>query len=70
MAQGEPPAALYDFLYKDSNRIVSYYAQLFGGRLSSLEETGAERSTSEKSAKLNAPIIGGELKSAEEITWA
>jgi len=42
----EQTGALYDFLYRDSNRIASYYAQLFGGRLSSFEETFGGRLSS------------------------
>ena len=43
MEQIEQADELYDFLYKDANRIASYYAQIFKGRLSSLEKTATER---------------------------
>jgi hypothetical protein len=35
----ERPDALYDFLYKDIGRIASYYAQVFRGRLTGVEES-------------------------------
>jgi hypothetical protein len=47
----EQPDALYDFLYRDSSRITSYYAQLFGGHLTSHEVTEGERDGSSKVLK-------------------
>jgi len=62
MEQGEPPAALYDFLYRDSGRIASYYAQVFNGRLSPLEQTATDRTSEDKGAKLDIHIASGDLK--------
>ena len=42
MEQEEEVVTLYDFLYRDLSRIASYYAQIFHGRLSGLEETDGE----------------------------
>src|SRR5262249_30236342 len=61
-------AALYDFLYRDSNRIASYYAQLFSGRLSSIEETDATRESQDKDIKGDAKIVSGGLKWVKEAT--
>jgi hypothetical protein len=36
------PGELYDFLYRDPERIASYYAQLWNGRLLSVEESVSE----------------------------
>ncbi|BDI28022.1 hypothetical protein CCAX7_000730 [Capsulimonas corticalis] len=58
----EPAVALYDYLYKDSARISSYYAQLFSGRLSSLEETDTDSSGVDRGAKLDAHLVGGDIK--------
>ena len=66
MEQGEPPAALYDFLYRDSGRIASYYAQIFIGRLPSLEQTATDRTSEDKGAKLDIHIASGDLKHTSE----
>jgi hypothetical protein len=54
--------ALYDFLYRDSNRIGSLYAQIFGGKLSSFEQSKSEREATDKSAKLGVSGSGFEGK--------
>lgn len=67
MEQEEPRAALYDFLYRDSSRIASYYAQLFSGRLTSLEELESTRDASEKRGEANIQLLkGGVSKSADD----
>ena len=66
MAPEEPADALYDFLYRDSGRITSYYAQIFGGILSSLEENASERSAVEKGAEANAAVAKGGVKHTGE----
>ncbi|HWS90231.1 MAG TPA: hypothetical protein VN282_24895 [Pyrinomonadaceae bacterium] len=67
MEQEEPRAALYDFLYRDSSRIASYYAQLFSGRLTSLEELESSRDASEKHGEANVQLLkGGTKKSADD----
>lgn len=71
MAQDELealPDALYDFLYRDSSRIASYYAQIFTGLLTTLEETESERDTKDKGAKLNLQLASGDVKSGQENT--
>ncbi|HZP81287.1 MAG TPA: hypothetical protein VFB21_06600 [Chthonomonadaceae bacterium] len=60
------PVALYDFLYRDSNRIASYYAQIFSGRLSAIEETASERMSEDKGAKISAAVASGDLKHTSE----
>lgn len=65
MEQEEPQAALYDFLYRDSSRIASYYAQLFSGRLTSLEEQDASTDSIEKRGGLSIQIASGDLKTGQ-----
>lgn len=57
MEQDEHQDTLYDFLYKDSNRITSYYAQLFGGHLTAFEQTDSEKDSHPKSTSVNAGVI-------------
>ena len=59
-------AGLYDFLYRDIGRITSYYAQLFSGRLTQLEETDSDRRVKDQSAKLNVQIASGDVKTSIE----
>lgn len=69
-SEAEPngqPGALYDFLYRDAGRIASYYAQLFKGRLTQLEETDSDRSEKEQRAKLSAYVASGYVNSKDEI---
>lgn len=68
MEPDEPPAALYDFLYQDAGRMASYYAQIFSGRLSSLEQTDTDRTSEDKGAKLDIHIASGDLKHTSETT--
>ena len=68
MAREEPTAALYDFLYRDSSRITSYYAQVFGGHLSALEESALDRTSVEKAAEANAAVAKGNLKHIGETS--
>ena len=39
MEQDAQTDVLYDFLYRDSSRITSYYAQIFGGHLTTVQNT-------------------------------
>ena len=57
MEQDEQAVELYDFLYKDAGRIASYYAQIFSGRLSSLEETDSERDSKDQGGRLKFDCI-------------
>lgn len=67
MEQIEQAVELYDFLYKDSGRLTSYYSQIFKGRLTSLEQTDSDKETVDRSGKLNLQVVGGDIKIAEEI---
>ncbi len=66
MEQDEQAVALYDFLYKDSGRIASYYSQIFKGRLASLEEADSDRESLEKGGKIDLQIVSGDLKTTQE----
>jgi hypothetical protein len=57
---------LYDFLYRDSSRITSLYSQIFGGHLTSLEETDSMRDTKDSRARVNIALASGDMKSSEE----
>lgn len=61
------PVALYDFLYKDAERMASYYAQLFQGRLLSTERTTTDKSVTERSGKFNAGVVAGDAKASDEV---
>jgi hypothetical protein len=61
------PVGLYDFLYRDSNRITSYYAQIFGGQLSSIETSDSERSSLDTGFKGNMHIISGEQRTGSQV---
>lgn len=67
MEQDEHPAALYDFLYRDSGRLTSYYSQLFDGRLTSLEQTDSDRDSRTRKVGADLKIVKGELGKSEEI---
>ncbi len=56
----ETTGELYDFLYRDSSRIHSYYAQLFGGRLAGLEETDVRTRSGTRASKVGPPFAGYE----------
>jgi hypothetical protein len=60
---------LYDFLYRDPVRIPSFYSQLFGGRLSTVELTTAAREATERVGKVSAMnVLSGEAKGVEDRT--
>lgn len=63
----EQAVALYDFLYRDSSRLDSYYAQIFSGKLTQLEEQDSDKTIKEQDAKLNIAIAGGGVKGVTEI---
>ncbi len=67
MAQEELAGALYDYVYRDTGRITSYYAQLFGGLLKSSERTDADRQTKETAGKLDLQLFGGTRASTSSI---
>jgi hypothetical protein len=66
MDQGERTGELYDFLYRDSNRIGSYYAQVFGGLLSTFETTRGQNKTTAKTVKGSAYVLSGEGTSSQQ----
>jgi len=67
MEPEEPQAGLYDFLYKDAGRIASYYAQIFRGRLTSLEESDHEQENEERGSKLGVKIIEGNIRTLSQV---
>lgn len=66
MEPNEPQAGLYDFLYKDSSRIASYYAQLFSGRLTSLEESDQIQDTAERDSRLSVKVAESAWKDVRQ----
>lgn len=67
MEREEQTATLYDFLYKDTSRLASYYAQVFGGKLASSERSDTVRNQEAKGGKLGVlPFISGEAGSSKE----
>ncbi len=48
---------LYDFLYRDSNRLASYSAQIWGGVTQSVETTGSTRRADDKRTQIAAATI-------------
>ncbi len=65
-----PAVGLYDFLYRDAARLTSYFAQVYGGRLSSKETVDSSREGRERTGRLGAPLVtlGGDAKAMEEQT--
>ena len=68
MEQIEQQVTLYDFLYKDVNRLASYYAQLFKGKLLSLEKAVIERRSSDTTGKLDLHLVSGDRKITSEFS--
>lgn len=67
MAQDEHPAELYDFLYRDTNRLASYYAQIFrSGKFSILEESDSDKRSTDTDIKGNAQVISAGVKFSGE----
>lgn len=56
------PSELYDFAYRDSERIASYYAQIWNGRLLSVEQTSSEVERSEETLKGTVQVASTESK--------
>lgn len=59
---------LIDFIYRDSNRIDSYSAQLLGGLLTGKEKHSTEKTGHDKSTSINAAVVqhGEEVASGTE----
>jgi hypothetical protein len=56
----ERPVELFDFIYRDTSRISSLYAQIFSGRLTSLERTLSQGEKSTKQGEVGiAPLAKG-----------
>lgn len=68
MERDEPPDELYDFLYRDTGRFTSYYSQIFAGRLTSTEETDADRETRDRGLGGNLQVISGNVGKSEETS--
>lgn len=67
MAQEEEQAVeFYDFLYRDSNRLTSYYSQIFQGRLTSIEELENNKEASQKTGGLNFKVASGQFQKTNE----
>lgn len=60
--EDEQPRELYDFLYRDQERIASYYAQIWNGRLLSVEEVSSESEQSEEGLKGDVKVAAVESK--------
>lgn len=68
MEPKEPAAALYDFLYRDTGRITSYYAQIFGGHLTALEEVDGRRDNVTTGAKGSIGVVGADATQVKEVS--
>lgn len=66
----EQPTELYDFLYRDPERIASYYAQIWNGRLLSVEEALTESERPEVTAKGSLKMVSLEAKAVAEEQFA
>jgi hypothetical protein len=54
----EQTEELYDFLYRDHNRLNLYYSQIFQGKLISIEETDNSQEGTDTEAKLDTKLFG------------
>ena len=64
---GSIPVQLYDFLYRDAQRIASYYAQYFSnGRLTQSEKVRATRDNRTSTFKATSVVVGGDLQGMSE----
>lgn len=67
MAAELPELLLFDFLYRDSNRINSYSAQLFGSLLAGTQETDTLTRGEERSTKVGAAVAAHEQRASEQV---
>jgi hypothetical protein len=58
---------LYDFLYRDTARIASYYAQLFKGNLTSSEKTNSETGSAETRVSASLKIVEGSQNATSQF---
>ncbi len=72
MAPGVQTDQLFDFLYRDMSRFTSLYAQIFGGHLSSIEQSDFSKSGTENTTGGSIGVSGtgltGNQKSVKELT--
>ncbi len=66
----EQPSELYDFLYRDAERIASYYAQIWNGRLLSVEESSNESERAESVVKGDLHVASTESKTVSDAQFA
>jgi hypothetical protein len=64
------PHELFDFLYRDRERIVSYYAQLWNGALLSVEESRVESERNEEMVKGDLTIASTESRTVSHFQSA
>lgn len=63
------PSELYDFLYRDFERIASYYAQIWNGRLLAVEETATDSERSEETIGGSVQVASTESKLISEAQF-
>jgi hypothetical protein len=68
-AEEQAPTELYDFLYRDPERLASYYAQIWNGRLLSVEESSSESERSEESVKGDVKVVSTESKVISDLQF-
>ena len=66
MEQDGQTDVLYDFLYRDSSRITSYYAQIFGGHLTTVHDTDSTSDTKNKGGRVTLKVASGDIRSSQE----
>lgn len=64
--QEEQAGALYDYIYRDTNRLNSYYAQLLGGRLATSEQTLTAQESEEKAYKGNFKVAEVDTRTSKQ----
>lgn len=67
MAEEEQTYQLYDFLYRDSSRIASYYAQRFSGRLSSFEETHTDTKKGKLDVGVDVHFVSAKVGAGKDV---
>ena len=58
---------LYDYLYKDSLRLNSYYSQIWKGKLQTIEKGEATQENLRESGEGGLPVIKGSISHSEEF---
>src|SRR5687768_10801803 len=66
----EQTVELYDFLYRDSNRLESYYAQIFQGTLSSIEKTENNKENAKRTEGLNFKVFNANREKSLEDSFS